>query len=34
MNIIDLHQQIECNEFEHIIKTSSLIDLNGIDINQ
>jgi hypothetical protein len=31
---MDLHQQKRCKETKHVIKTSSLIDFNGIDINQ
>ncbi len=34
MNIIDLHEQKKYNEIEHVIETSSLIDFDGIDINE
>jgi hypothetical protein len=33
-NIIDLHQQKECNGYEHIIEMSSLINFDDIHINQ
>jgi hypothetical protein len=33
-NITYLHQQKRYNEIEHVIKTSSLINFNGIEINQ
>jgi hypothetical protein len=34
INITNLHQQKDCNEFKHIIKMVGLINLDKIDINQ
>jgi hypothetical protein len=33
-NITDLHQQKKYDETKHVIETLSLIDFDGIDINQ